>query len=111
MTRLECSAVTCRYNDNELCARGEIHVKGHEARTMCDTCCGSYEKEAYEGVSNAYSDSCSCHKDGKGSIKVGCEAQRCCFNESGRCAADHIGISGYDANHKDDTECASFRLD
>lgn len=111
MTKLECSAVTCRYNDDELCAKGAIHVKGNDARTMCDTCCGSYERKEHEGVSNGYYDSCGCRETGKSSIQVGCEAKKCCYNDEGRCAADQIGISGYDASHPEETECASFRLD
>ena len=32
MTILNCSAVTCIYNKDQLCSRGEIEVMGHDAR-------------------------------------------------------------------------------
>ena len=45
MTILNCSAVTCIYNKDQLCSRGEIEVMGHDARVSDETSCGSFSNK------------------------------------------------------------------
>lgn len=44
MTTLKCSAVTCVYNDNQLCSKGDILVTGENARLSSETSCESFRK-------------------------------------------------------------------
>ena len=44
MTTLKCSAVTCVYNDNQLCSKGDILVAGEGARLSSETSCESFRK-------------------------------------------------------------------
>ena len=39
MPALSCSAMTCVYNQNELCSKGDIRVGGSEAKSSMETCC------------------------------------------------------------------------
>lgn len=102
MAKLECSAESCAHNNDEYCCRGEIEVKGAEAVSMCDTCCGSYLKRNAEGARNAtvYPNE---------TININCEAVRCIYNSDYKCTAKSVGIAGYGAQDKEETECATFR--
>lgn len=101
MTKLNCSVVSCIYNEDNLCAKGDIMVEGKTATTPNDTSCSSF-KEAKNG--------CGCNHVGnpKKEINVDCHAVNCVFNEECHCAAEHIGIAGGNASTVADTECASF---
>ena len=39
MPALSCSAMTCVYNQNELCSKGDIRVGGSGAKSSMETCC------------------------------------------------------------------------
>ena len=43
MPALRCSAMTCVYNDGELCSKGDIKVGGSNAMTADETCCESFK--------------------------------------------------------------------
>lgn len=108
MVNLECSVDSCIYNQKEHCARGAINVQGLEARTMCDTCCGSYEKRTGDAATDSYLSSCGC-KSPKDIVEIGCEAAHCIYNDSMKCEAEKVGISGYGARDSESTECSTFR--
>lgn len=102
MTLLDCSVTGCTYNADRCCCKGDIKVEGREAKNMCDTCCGSFKERKDSDISNAAR--CVSKK-----IEVACEVCNCIFNETEKCAAEHIGIAGGDACQCRETECASFR--
>ncbi|MFT3983356.1 MAG: DUF1540 domain-containing protein [Lachnospiraceae bacterium] len=102
MAKLDCSVDSCIHNSDELCCRGEIDVKGSRACSMCDTCCGSYQKRSGDNASNAtvYPNE---------TIGINCEASNCIYNNDFKCTAKSVGIAGYGARDKEETECSTFR--
>ena len=53
MPQLKCSAVTCVFNKQELCSRGDIQVTGDQASTADQTCCGSFQERKGESMTNS----------------------------------------------------------
>ena len=51
MPALQCSAVKCMYNKDNLCSKGDIQVKGDHAATQNETWCSSFVEKT--GMSNA----------------------------------------------------------
>lgn len=100
MTKLNCGVINCVYNEKEKCCRDEIYVKGEKANSSSETCCGDFV--------NGKETSKQCNACGTESTRVGCEAVHCHYNESGKCSANHIAISGRYADRTQETECASF---
>lgn len=100
MTQLKCSVETCMYNDNRLCAKGDIMVGGQNAASPNETRCDSF-KERTGSTSNSVN-------SGEKNIQVGCKAENCVFNEECKCSAEEIGIAGSNACSCAETECASF---
>ena len=82
MTILNCSAVTCIYNKDQLCSRGEIEVMGHDARVSDETSCGSFRDRNSASVTNSEKESCGCEK-----IRIDCKAHECTYNEHCKCTA------------------------
>lgn len=50
-------------------------------------------------------ENCGCEKE----TEVSCSAVECVHNESEKCMADHINISGAHASKSKETECETFR--
>ena len=67
MPALQCSAVKCMYNKENLCSKGDIQVKGDHAVTENETWCSSFVEKT--GMSNAHTCGCGCS-----SVQVGCSA-------------------------------------
>lgn len=100
MTQLKCSAKNCMYNQDQLCARGDITIGGQDASKPNETSCESFQERtgsATNSVGHAKED-----------INVRCNACNCDFNEDCKCCADSIGIAGSNACSCGETECASF---
>lgn len=102
MPALSCSAMTCVYNQNELCSKGDIRVGGSEAKSSMETCCESFKERGEGTMFN--STGCGCTK-----IGVDCKAQNCTFNDNCKCEAGDIHIAGDSACSYQETECSSFR--
>lgn len=102
MTFLDCSVVGCTYNADQCCCKGDIKVEGKDAKSVCDTCCGSFKERGAENAQN------TAKRISKVS-EVACEACNCVFNENQKCKAEHIGITGGNACQCGQTECASFQ--
>lgn len=102
MAELRCTAVKCVYNKEKLCSRGDIQVKGDQAKTMDQTACGSFVERTGEG----YSNDCSC---GCEAIRIGCTAENCKYNEEQKCYADSVEIEGIHATAVQETNCGTFR--
>ena len=94
MTTLNCSAYACLYNKDSLCSRGSIEVTGKEAHISEDTCCASFRerKDDDPSVRNSTEEQEGCEK-----IEIRCKAEHCTYNDSCRCTASAIDISGDDA--------------
>ena len=45
MTILKCSAMTCVYNKEQLCSKGDIDVTGENATSANETSCGKFPRE------------------------------------------------------------------
>mgnify|MGYP002563026602 CR=1 FL=1 len=79
MPALQCSAVKCMYNKDNLCSKGDIQVKGDHAATENETWCSSFVEKT--GMSNAYTCGGGCS-----SIQVGCAAHETGGMPGGSCA-------------------------
>ena len=101
MPALSCSAMTCVYNQNELCSKGDIRVGGSGAKSSMETCCESFKERGEGTMSN--STGCGCTK-----IGVDCKAQNCTFNDNCKCEAGDIHIAGDSACSCQETECSAF---
>ena len=102
MTILDCSAISCTYNKDRLCAKGDILVTGSTAEKPVETQCSSFIGAGRDCYCNSFS-------SGKEKISFKCEAINCVFNENRTCSAEHIGIAGKQAHSSSETECASFQ--
>lgn len=101
MPNLKCSAVTCFYNKDNLCSKGDIKVDGVDAHQPDETSCASF-RERNESSMNA------CHKCGCSSIDVDCKAQECVYNVNEKCEAKAIDIAGANACTSRETKCGTF---
>lgn len=100
MTRLKCAVRNCMYNEDQLCAKGDIVIGGQDAKVPNETCCESF-RERNGSATNSVG-----HADKEISVK--CHATNCQFNEDCKCSAKEIGIAGSNACACAETECASF---
>lgn len=44
MTKLDCTATNCIYNQNKVCAKEQVQVVGDKAHSSVDTCCQSFKE-------------------------------------------------------------------
>ena len=64
MTILKCSAMTCVYNKEQLCSKGDIDVTGENATSANETSCGSFRESTGQfHDKTAIPDGCGCDKD------------------------------------------------
>lgn len=105
MPMLSCSAVTCVYNKDELCSKGDIKVGGCDAKVPSQTCCESFEEKKESGMTNSMGMG---NSRGYDTIDIYCEAEHCKSNDARKCIAGSIDIAGTDACRCEETKCASF---
>lgn len=101
MTQLNCLVRNCTYNDMDCCCKGDIMVKGSNARKTEDTCCASFKEKSSNTCSNS-----TMHPSKN--AEVDCEASECVHNSDCKCNAAEIGIAGSNACKCGETECTSF---
>ena len=101
MPALSCSAMTCVYNQNELCSKGDIRVGGSGAKSSMETCCESFKERQGTSASNSMGTP-SANTD------IRCEAEHCQYNQNCCCSADHVDVSGAAACRCEETECTTF---
>ncbi|HIS80975.1 MAG TPA: DUF1540 domain-containing protein [Candidatus Scatomonas merdavium] len=104
MPALSCSAITCVYNDGELCSKGDIRIGGQNAMHADETCCESFMERKEGSMTNSMGEGCGCTNVG-----VYCEACDCVSNDKSKCVAGAINIDGRGACCMEDTRCGSFR--
>lgn len=102
MTDLSCSARSCCHNSDYCCCLSSINVKGNSASKSDDTCCGSFFEDKSGSSQNA-------SETPNITLDIGCEAVDCVYNETKKCNADHIDISGIRATNSGETLCSTFR--
>lgn len=102
MPVLNCEAVNCIYNKEELCSKGDIMVGGKQAEKSAETCCESFKEIADGSMSNSTGSGCA-------TIHVDCKALECSFNKDEKCSAGAIDIEGTQANEAKETDCGTFR--
>lgn len=103
MAMLRCDVETCSYNDQKLCAKGDIMVGGRDAKGAKETCCDSFrnqEKDSYKSSMDHPSKV----------ISVDCEAQNCVFNAGYKCHAQNVAITGCKAHECKQTNCETFKM-
>lgn len=103
MPALRCSAITCVYNKEELCSKGDILVTGDTANVPDQTSCGSFQERRGDSMTNSCAEGCGCE-----TIQVDCEAGRCVYNDNHKCIASQIGIAGSNATSSQQTMCGTF---
>lgn len=105
MTELKCHVIHCSSNKDQCCCRPEIKVDGEKACTCDETCCASFTKIP-EGVTNDVGYKApNCH------MPIECDAKKCVYNESGKCAADCICVDGSNAKDMNQTVCSTFKCE
>ena len=93
MTILKCSAMTCVYNKEQLCSKGDIDVTGENATSANETSCGSFRERTGSSMKDSYTDGCGCDK-----IQIDCKAHNCTYNDSCKCTASSIQVDGSNAH-------------
>ena len=122
MTILKCSAMTCVYNKEQLCSKGDIDVTGENATSANETSCGSFRERTGGSMKGSYTDGCGCDKIQEGSvtnsftngcgcekIQIDCKAHNCTYNDSCKCTASSIQVDGSNAHASSDTRCDTFQ--
>ena len=102
MTNLNCTVTTCTHNSEKCCCKSGIVVEGAQAKTCCDTCCGSFEENRGGLFRNLF-------KTPESKLMVDCDVMNCLYNDDHQCRAERITIAGDGARAAGQTECASFR--
>lgn len=105
MTVLRCAAVTCMYNKDQLCSKGEIDVTGANAREAEQTSCGSFRERGSGSVTNSVTNGCGCEQ-----IQIDCGANTCIYNEQSKCTASAIQVDGSNAGTSQETCCNTFQV-
>lgn len=102
MPLLSCTAVSCEYNKNEYCSKGDIQVDGPTAQTPDETCCRSFVERREETTNSI--DTGAPYQ----TIQIDCKACSCTYNDNEKCEAAKITIAGNGACRCEETECGSF---
>ena len=103
MADLKCSAISCVYNKDNLCAKGDIMVGGKHACKGKETTCESFapKKEGKDSYMSALD-----HPSH--TISIDCEAEKCKYNKSYKCIAEHVDIQGGNACNAPVAMCKTF---
>ena len=104
MPELRCDVHSCVHNKNMYCDLDKIEVGGSGAKTPKETSCNSFAERKGEGYSN-YA------KEATATTNIDCQAVECGYNESCKCHAGKIDVSGNDACKVDETCCSSFQCE
>lgn len=100
MTKLNCSVKNCANNNDNYCCISSIYVGGKQAEQPEYTDCESFvEKD--NGFTNLT-------VDPNPNVEVGCAAEKCMYNSSHICTADHINVAGEHAHDAEATLCSTF---
>ncbi|MFR8032812.1 MAG: DUF1540 domain-containing protein [Lachnospiraceae bacterium] len=102
MSCLQCSVATCVHNSEHRCCKNEIIVEGAKARSIPETCCGSFDERRGETFKNQF-------ETPNTTAKISCEVCNCIYNKEHVCQAERVDIAGNGASAATQTECSTFR--
>ena len=102
MPELKCGVVTCVHNKQNYCELDAIEVVGSSAQVSEQTSCGSFMEKKGESYSNSA-------KEASPTSNIKCQAVECKYNDSYKCYAGKISVTGTDAKKTEETECATFK--
>lgn len=106
MPQLMCEVMSCAHYNSGYCCKQEILVDGVKAKQKDQTSC-----ESYYPMQDSFKASVECeHSDPQRDVEVQCQAEKCYYNHNLMCAADQIKIGGENADTRDETLCATFRV-
>ena len=103
MTNLSCNASTCTHNADKCCCLSGIDVKGANACTCDETCCGSFDNKKENGSAR------NAAASPKLNLTIQCAAHNCVYNEDCHCHADEVCICGSAACDCEETCCGTFK--
>ena len=101
MAQLTCGVITCGYNKEKCCCKGDIMVGGSHADQEKDTCCDSFRPEGCDCYTSALDHPCQ-------TISIDCEATKCKYNSNYKCYAETVAIQGGHARESGQTLCGTF---
>ncbi len=101
MAQLECAVVTCSYNKEGKCCKGDIMVGGSHARSSEGTFCESYRNCNDNHYTSSLDHPCSI-------ISIDCDAVNCKNNSGYKCYALNVAMMGSNAKTCKDTSCITF---
>ena len=101
MAELVCDVITCGYNKEKRCCKGDIMVGGTHAQQDKDTCCESFRQEGCDCYTSALDHPCQ-------TISIDCEATQCKYNSNYKCYAKSVTIDGSRAKESKETLCRTF---
>ena len=102
MAELKCKAEHCIYNKDHYCSKGDIMVGGKNAVTSEETRCESFAQKRGDSMTSS-----TCHPSR--TISIDCEVARCIYNANYKCTAEHVDISGSNADTSKETSCSTFK--
>ena len=97
MTKIECNAKTCGYNDCNRCNKRNIDVEGLFAKSKIGTFCQSF-KNPHD--SQLLMKEIAREMTTEDSVSISCNY----------CEAKEIRIGNEDAKYRSETQCDSFKL-
>lgn len=107
MTKVECNARTCGYNDCNQCNKRNIDVEGLFAKSKIGTFCQSFKNPR---DSQILMKEIAKEMTTDNNVSVLCSANYCAFNKDNYCNAKDIRIGNEDAKYRSETQCDSFKL-
>ena len=104
MAQLTCGVITCGYNKERSCCKGDIMVGGASAVKENETRCDSFRRENCDCYTSALDHPCQ-------TISIDCEASKCKYNSNYKFHADRVNIEGTRAIECRDTLCGTFECE
>mgnify|MGYP004623455753 CR=1 FL=1 len=109
MTKVNCSAKTCGYNDCSLCNKKNIDIEGLFAKSKIGTFCQSF-KNPHDSNILLKEIASEMTTENNTKISVSCSANYCKYNKENYCNKDEIAIGNDNAKYRSETTCDSFKL-
>lgn len=109
MTRINCSACNCGYNENKTCKKMQIDVEGVFAKSKIGTFCESFISPTKESTLNEMAKEMFSENQNQ-ETKINCSANYCKYNQNNICNAERISIGTPQSKYRSETECDSFEL-
>ena len=75
MAQLTCGVITCGYNKEKCCCKGDIMVGGNYAEEDKETCCDSFRPQGPDCYASSFDHPCQ-------TISIDCEATNCKYNSN-----------------------------